>query len=114
MIRKFGRIVDIGCGTGNITVNIKTELLCDEIVAFDMSPEMILFARHVHKCDGVRYEVASASFPWQDLSQSLSIGKSSVDLVLSVHCFHWIPDSEKQQTIDNIYSMLRPGELLRC
>lgn len=102
-------MVDIGCGTGNITVDIKKQLQCQEIVAFDLSPEMILYARQVHKADDIRYEVASASFPWQLLSQSLSIDQRSVDLVISVHCLHWIADSEKQQTVNNVQTMLKPG-----
>lgn len=113
LTRQFGLVVDIGCGTGNVTVNMKKQLDCKELVAFDISPDMVKFAAQMHQEVNVRYEVASASLPWQDLSQSLSISDCSVDLVVSAYCFHWIPDGEKQQAINNVYTMLKPGKYIK-
>lgn len=102
-------ILDIGCGTGNITTEIFETLKGDRMIAFDLSEEMIRFAKHEHTAENVQFEAASIDWQWPKLAHALSVEKATADLLVSVHVMHWIADPEKHQTVQNMFSLLRPG-----
>lgn len=58
----------------------------------------------------MRYETADAAGDWATLSSSTGIKENSTDLVLSIHCFHWIPEPQKVQSMTNISRMLKSGK----
>ncbi|KAI1301849.1 Trans-aconitate 2-methyltransferase [Halotydeus destructor] len=100
--------VDIGCGTGNITALICSKLNVDRVVAFDLSPAMVDFAKANYNKDMITYEVADAAGDWLSIADTLDVD-SNADLVFSVHCFHWIPEEKKRDAIQNVYNLLSPG-----
>ena len=82
----------------------------DQMVAMDISPEMIDFARINHTLDGkVRYECADITADWEKLREDMKIKEGSVDVVISIYCLHWVSDLQK--AIHNFYKMLKPGKL---
>lgn len=103
--------VDIGCGTGNISPLIIEKVPFEKLIAFDLSPEMIEFARREYANDKTTFEVANICWPWEKLAAALNVPRNSVDVALSVHCFHWISDEEKQQAMDNVSAMLSEGNV---
>ncbi|RWS18874.1 hypothetical protein B4U80_15003, partial [Leptotrombidium deliense] len=42
--KKFGTVIDIGCGTGNVTLDFLQHMKCDKLIAFDKNELMIEFA----------------------------------------------------------------------
>lgn len=99
------RIMDIGCGPGNNTTQILLPMVPDslqELVATDLSPEMIQYARTHHQHPQVSYDVldiATKNLP--------DIYYKRFDLVCSLICLHWVQD--QRQAMKNIFDMLQPG-----
>jgi len=51
LIRHFDRILDIGCGTGNITDEIACEIITQSGYCVDISESMVEFAKNNYKRD---------------------------------------------------------------
>jgi trans-aconitate 2-methyltransferase len=78
----FGRCVDLGCGTGELTVAVAARLGCAEMVGIDNSPTMLGAAR-AQTSPAVRFEHG-------DIAAWTAPGDH--DLVLSNAALHWAPD----------------------
>lgn len=76
------RAVDLGCGTGNLTVSVAERLGIGHMTGVDNSPAMLEIA----KTQG-RVEVA---FEYGDISRWTSDGDH--DLVIANAALHWVPD----------------------
>lgn len=96
-------VVDIGCGTGNLTSALLTALAgTGKVLAVDISPRMIEVARaKVH--DGrVTWHVGTA--------ESLPVDDASVDRIV---CFSvWPHLVDHQTTLAEFARVLRPGGFL--
>jgi SAM-dependent methyltransferase len=88
------RILDVGCGTGQLTAEVAERGA--EVVGVDASPDMIAGARKNHP--DLRFEVADAtSLPFAE----------SFDAVLSNAALHWVRD--QSAAIASISKALKPG-----
>ena len=59
--KPMARGLSIGCGTGNLERDLRWLRICEQVDAYDVSPESIRMAREAAErdgVDGVRYEVA--------------------------------------------------------
>ena len=92
------RVLDAGCGTGQVTERLLERLPDGEVVALDGSPSMIDQARERLGEDRVRYVV-------HDLLDPIPI--EPVDAVLSTATFHWVPDHDR--LFANLAEVLEPG-----
>ncbi len=95
--KKFGRILDVGCGTGMNTASIAAVWKDSEIIGADLSEEMLRKAREL---------LPSVSFVKRDCSKSLS-DMGSFDLIFSNAFIQWLPNQEK--FFKNSFSMLNDG-----
>jgi len=78
-----GRAVDLGCGTGELTVELHRRSGATETVGLDSSPSMLAAASRIDE-PGVRFEHGDiAAFAGRDLA-----------LVFSNAALHWLPDHE--------------------
>ncbi len=93
------RVLDAGCGTGQVTVALRERLPHGEVVALDGSASMIDRARERLGDDRVTYLVA-------DLRQPLPIDEPA-DAILSTATFHWILDHDT--LFRNLAAVVRPG-----
>lgn len=92
-------IVDLGCGPGDLVVEISHRLREARIVGIDMSPSMLLWAgRHATTDGRLRFLVGDAAdLPFDD---------ASVDLVVStLSMHHW---AEPAEVFAEIARVLRP------
>lgn len=89
------RILDIGCGPGNGTINLKKRFPMAEIIGIDSSENMLDKARNDYK----DIEFLKCSVP-----NELNIIEGKFDLIFSNACIHWIPDQKK--LISTVMSML--------
>ena len=93
------RILDLGCGTGTLTAQLKP--LCGYVLGVDSSPDMI---RRAHRqYPQLDFQVADAlSLPWQE----------AWNIVFSNAVFHWIKDHNR--LLANVRRCLKPGGQLIC
>src|SRR5262245_46181916 len=94
------RVIDVGCGDGNITAQIAPRVPGGSVIGVDPSRDMIRFARE-HFGTGspnLRFEVADA--------RSLSF-RDEFDLAVSFNALHWIP--EQGAALRSIHAALRSG-----
>jgi trans-aconitate 2-methyltransferase len=93
------RVLDAGCGTGQVTAALRDRLPNGEVIALDGSPSMIERARARLGHDRVEYLIA-------DLRRPLPID-GAVDAILSTATFHWIADHDAM--FANLAAVLAPG-----
>jgi trans-aconitate 2-methyltransferase len=77
-----GRIVDLGCGTGELTVRLHERLRGAETLGVDRSAAMLERARHT-AVRGVRFELG-------DIGAFDDVG--AWDVVAANASLHWVPD----------------------
>ena len=90
-------VLDAGCGSGRVTLEIAQRLSTGRVIAVDSSASMVAKARAALG-PGARVEVA-------DLSE-LDLGER-VDAVFSNAVFHWIADHAR--LFERLHAALRPG-----
>jgi trans-aconitate 2-methyltransferase len=78
-----GRVVDLGCGTGDLTKILHDEMEADETVGIDSSPAMLAHAKAAYG------QVPGLSFVQGDIAGWLGEG---VDLVFANASLQWIDD----------------------
>lgn len=91
------RILDIGCGTGRLTLALAERAPGADVVATDVSPAMV---REARKSLGERVPVVQAS------GVQLPFG-ADFDAVFSTATFHWIHDHPR--LFEEVHRVLRPG-----
>jgi ubiquinone/menaquinone biosynthesis C-methylase UbiE len=96
------RVLEIGCGTGNVTVRAKRAAPGADIVATD--PDALALARAERKVRSVRFERAYA--------QELPFGDREFDRVLSSMMLHHLDDEVKAAAAAEMYRVLRPGGIV--
>jgi trans-aconitate 2-methyltransferase len=82
-----GRIVDLGCGTGELTKELHRHLGASETVGIDTSATMLERAKPFAG-DGVRFEQGDIAM-WEP---------EPYDLVFSNAALHWLPDHQRLLT----------------
>ncbi len=92
-------ILELGCGTGSMTKNVRLAFSSAEIVATDLSEPYLKKARR--RLKGVRFvEADAAKLPFKD---------EAYDLVFSVFMFHELPREVRNQVIQEVKRVLKPG-----
>jgi trans-aconitate 2-methyltransferase len=98
-IRERLRVVDLGCGTGELTRKLADKLPGSEVVGIDSSPEMLEQAREQSR-DGLSFEPGS-----------IETVEGAWDLIFSHAAIHWIDDH--RLLIPRLLSLLKPdGQLV--
>ena len=92
------RVLDAGCGTGQVTAALRDRLPGGEVIALDASTSMLERARDRLGDDRVTYLL-------HDLLEPIPI--EPVDAILSTATFHWVPDHDR--LFANLANVLRPG-----
>jgi ubiquinone/menaquinone biosynthesis C-methylase UbiE len=78
------RLLDVGCGTGDLTARLRTELQADLVAGCDFSGGMLEQA--AARTRAVRWLQADAS--------RLPVRDASFQAVVSTEAFHWFPDPD--------------------
>lgn len=91
---KFSKVLDIGCGTGNLCGELSGEI---DIVGIDTNLEMISYAKKKYN----NMEVKLGSF----LEESFR--KNYFDVVVTTYAFHGLNNCEKREAIKNMLEYLK-------
>lgn len=97
------RILDIGCGTGSLSILIKQAFPAAEVVGLDGDPRILEIARSKAEERGL-----TISFE-QGMSFVLPYPNESFDVVLTSFMLHHLDQDDKQQTAVEAYRVLRSG-----
>ena len=90
------RVLEIGCGTGLFTQEIcKTD---NEIIAIDISPELLSLARRRVKSEQVTFRI--------DNAYDSGFEDNSFDYVVGSSCLHHL---DVDRALKEIYRLLKPG-----
>ncbi|OBB93576.1 SAM-dependent methyltransferase [Mycobacterium sp. 852002-30065_SCH5024008] len=93
------RILEIGCGTGNLTIRAKRSHPQLEVVGCDPDPRALDRAKR--KAEGIRFE--------QGYAERLPYADGEFDRVLSSLMLHHIGDDAKTAAAAEVFRVLRPG-----
>jgi ubiquinone/menaquinone biosynthesis C-methylase UbiE len=103
LIQPGHRVLDIGCGTGTLVVQIKRLHPDTDVIGLDPDPKALARARR-------KAERASVSVQFdQGFSGELPYANASVDRVFSSFMFHHLERGEKEGMLREVRRVLRPG-----
>lgn len=96
------RVLEIGCGTGNLTVRAKRAHPDVEFVGSDPDPLALARAeRKARSLTGIRFE--------RGYAQQLSYADGHFDRVLSALMLHHLDLDTKAAAVTEVFRVLRPG-----
>lgn len=102
-LRPGHRVLDVGCGTATLTVEIKRSQPKTEVVGLDGDPEVLRRAADKIAAAGVIVALA------QGLSDQLPYPDASFDRVFTSLLLHHLTTDTKIRTLAEIRRVLRPG-----
>ena len=97
------RVLDIGCGTGTLAVQLKRERVDVEIIGLDPDPKALRRAKAKATRAGVRVQFD------QGFADGLPYESSSFDRVLSSLMFHHLEDETREKTLSEVRRVLKPA-----
>lgn len=97
------QVLDLGCGTGTLTILIKQTHPDAEVVGFDADPQILEIARAK-----ANHEKVKIVFD-QGMAYHLPYPDESFDRVLSSLVIHHLTDEDKRRTIKQVHRVLRAG-----
>lgn len=101
-VRPDAQVVDLGCGTGQISLPLAGRGA--QVLAVDVSPAMISRLRS----EAARLGVTRLDALAMPIEQVV-LPPESVDLVVSSYALHHLRDADKARLVTAVYGWLRPG-----
>lgn len=103
LIQPGDSVLDVGCGTGEVTFLAKSCAKNGNVYGIDPAPEMITVARK--KAARKKLEIDFRL----GVIESLPFPDSSIDVVTSSLMMHHLPEDLKVDGLAEIYRVLKPG-----
>ena len=98
-----GRVLDLGCGDGQVIGRVVDAYPAVEAIACDFSPEMLGRARERFA------DVAAVTVVEHDLDDPLPPAWGSFDAIVSAFAIHHVVDDRKRALYGEVFEHLAPG-----
>lgn len=98
------RILDVGCGTGSLALQLKAAAPGSQVIGIDPDPEVLAQALRKSQTQG-------KTIDWREgfLNTAAAVEIGPVDKVVSSLVFHQVPLTGKKTLLGVIHSALEPG-----
>lgn len=97
------QVLDLGCGTGTLTIQIKQRFSQIDLVGLDGDATVLEIARK-------KAETAGVSIQWQEgLATALPYPNASFDRVISCLVIHHLTAPNKVKVFQEVFRILKPG-----
>ena len=106
--RRGARVLDIGCGVGDLTARLAQLVRDGDVLGVDADPDMVATARARAGSPVLRFAVGRA----QELHRV--VPAASVDIAVSVACLHWVPAADHPGVLAQVRRVLRGRGVLRA
>ncbi len=103
LIQPGDSVLDVGCGTGDVTIPAKVRTGTGKVYGIDPAPEMIAVARSKAERKGLDIDFRVG------VIEALPLADNSIDVVTSSLMMHHLPDDLKVRGLAEIYRVLKPG-----
>lgn len=106
------RILELGCGTGELTLKVLKQCPKAQVVAVDYSPRMINFIRQKLENMGESHRVKTLQLDfgaWANDEADTDIGNNSFEAVVSSLAIHHLSDTMKEKLFQKIARSLKPN-----
>ena len=97
------RILDVGCGTGTLLLQIRRSFPSVETVGIDPDPKALARARRKAERQGTAVQLD------QGFADALPYPDASFDRVFSSMMFHHVEAAEKEKMLREVHRVLAPG-----
>lgn len=101
-------ILELGCGTGNLSLYIRELFPQAELTLVDLSADMLELASQKLKGNQSNITLINQGF------MELNFPEHSFDLVVSSMALHHLTDTEKPVLYQRLFNWLKPEGLFRC
>ena len=102
-VRRRERVLDLACGTGTLTIWMKTAHPEADVVGIDGDPAILTIAARKAAVAGVEVKLDHG------LSHDLPYCGAQFDCVVSSLFFHHLSWADKQRTVREVFRVLEPG-----
>lgn len=103
-IPRGAAVLDVGCGTGTLTLLAKAATGTDgRVQGIDPSPQMITAAREKALQSGSAVDFQTG------VIEALPFADASFEVVLSSLMFHHLPPDLKERGLQEVFRVLKPG-----
>jgi ubiquinone/menaquinone biosynthesis C-methylase UbiE len=100
------RVLDLGCGTGTLAIQIKRRYPGCHVVGIDVDPRILGIAAGKARRAGARIDLARGS------ATALPYPSDGFDRVVTSLVFHHLGNEDKRRALEEARRVLRPGGVL--
>ena len=101
------RVLDLGCGTGTLSLLLKKTHPEIRIVGLDIDPAVLEIARRKQRTSGLDVDFIRGDI--DSLIDEGSFTPNAFDHVVSSFVFHHLSRDRKRRTLDALLQVLKPG-----
>lgn len=95
------RVLDVGCGTGTLTLMAKRAAPAAEVIGIDGDPKILAIARAKAGHEAVQFD--------EGLATALPYPDASFDRILTSLVLHHLTTADKERAFAEMLRVLRPG-----